>query len=93
MLDIKGRPVRTNDVILFNEDQVRQVLWWGEGVVGLSESTFPNPKEWHLQDTGVDLDHLSVKTLTGAFTRLRTKPPTCLTEWPKSSRRESTFEE
>jgi len=83
MLDIKGRPVRTNDVILFNEDQVRQVLWWGEGVVGLSESTFPNPKEWQLQDTGVDLDHLSVKILTGALTRLRTKPPTCLTEWPK----------
>ena len=82
-LDIKGRPVPTDELILVTEEQIRKVLQWGAGVVGIAESTFPHPQEWRLEDTGVDLDKLSVKILTGALTRLRTLPPTCLTKWPE----------
>lgn len=69
-LDIKGRPKKTEELILVTQDNLRKVLWWGLGIVGIAESTFPHPREWQLDDTGVDMDKLTVKILTGALTRL-----------------------
>ena len=82
-LDIKGRPQITDNLEFLQVDRVRRVLYWGSGVVGIAESTFPHPKEWRLGDLAEDLDKLTVKALTGALTRLRTKSPTCLTKWPE----------
>ena len=63
--------MKANELLLVTQDQLQNVLWWGSEIVGIAESTFPHQREWQLDDTGVDLDELTVKVLTRALVRIR----------------------
>jgi hypothetical protein len=63
--------------------RLRNVLWWGGGIVGIAESTFPHPTGWTIPGTDCPLDKLSVKKLTHAFTLPHHTDPTCKTAWEK----------
>ena len=50
-------------------------------MAGIAESFFPCPQEWRLGDIDKPLDKVTVKDLTGAFTRAVAKPPSCFKKW------------
>ena len=83
-LSTKGCPIPTGESIHIHSSNIRDALWWGEGIVGIAESTFPHPEGWTVQGTDCPIDKLSVKRLTAAF-RL-TAPftePTCKATWTR----------
>ena len=80
-LNVKGVPTPTGEVQLIVEDDVRKVLRWGKGIVGIAESSFPEPREWRLGTNDTDLDKLAVRDLTTVFTRSITSQPSCIKAW------------
>ena len=80
-LSVKGIPSPTKESIYFREEEVRSVLYWNGGVVGIAESTFPYPKEWRLGDIDKHIDKIRVGDLTAAFTRKLVEQPTCIKTW------------
>jgi len=80
-LSIKGYPSPTPERIYFEDSEVREVQWWKGGVMGIAESSFPNPKEWRYGDIDKTLDRITVKDLTGAFTRIDSAIPSCIKKW------------
>jgi hypothetical protein len=81
VLNVKGRPEPTKRTLLTTGFEIRRVIKWGEGVAGIAESFFPCPQEWRLGDIDKPLDKVTVKDLTGAFTRAEAKPPSCFKKW------------
>ena len=83
-LSPRGRPVRTGARRgLDSSDLVREVVWWGDGVLGVAEATYPHPQGWTVEGASGSptLDQLTVRTLTKVFRRQREKPPTCMAAW------------
>ena len=67
----------------------KQVMWWGGGVKGVAEYSYPHPKGWTFQEVegAIPLDKLTVKQLTAALGRRYLEEPRCVENWhdPKSS--------
>ena len=80
------RPEPTKRTLLTTGFEIRRVIKWGEGVAGIAESFFPCPQEWRLGDIDKPLDKITVRDLTGAFTRAVAKPPSCFKNGRVNSR-------
>jgi len=84
-LDPRGRPVPTGE----NLGWIPQgggphiPLWWGRGIRGRAEFTYPHPKGWTFAelDSNTQLDEVNVRQLTGAFAQRFKVTPTCITTW------------
>ena len=64
-------------------DDIRSIVRWGGGVLGIAESTFPHPKEWRLSGIDAPLDEITVKMITKALTARHVKEPSCIEAWKK----------
>ena len=85
-LSPRGRPAPTGEVLeLEDDDVVRDVVWWGEGISGIAELTYPHPSGWTVvgADDSPPLDKLTVKVLTAVYRRAAEKVPTCRSAWEK----------
>ena len=85
-LSPRGRPVATGEVLeLESSDLVREVVWWGEGVLGVAELTYPHPQGWTVEGAwdAPSLDKLNVRTLTAVFRRKIDGEPTCKAAWSR----------
>ena len=82
-LTTRGKPKPTGRLVPIHKHELREVLWWGEGIVGVAERMFPHPKDWRLGDIYKPLDRILVRDLTRCFTERLTKPPNCLAAWDK----------
>ena len=67
-LDFAGRPQQTNNKHKILEGETLfSVAWWGSGIKGVAEFTFPHPEGWRLGEAQEPLNKLSVRTITGLF--------------------------
>ena len=85
-LSPRGRPTPTGEARRVQDaDLIRDVVWWGEGVMGIAELTYPHPQGWTVEGAcgAPTLDKLTVKTLTGVFRSKGEKPPACMEAWAK----------
>ena len=83
-LSPRGRPVPTGEELeLESGDLVRDVVWWGDGVLGVAELTFPHPQGWTVvgADGSPTLDKLTVNVLTAVHRRKAEKEPSCKQAW------------
>ena len=83
-LSPRGRPVATGDTIdISPNDMVSELVWWGEGVLGRAERTYPHPSGWTVEGAcgSPSLDTLSVRVLTAVFRRKVERQPTCMIAW------------
>ena len=83
-LSPRGLPVRTGvSRELDSNDLIREVVWWGNGILGIAEATYPHPKGWTVEGANGSptLDQLTVRILTNVFRRQGEKPPTCMAAW------------
>jgi hypothetical protein len=80
-LDQKGIPRVTDRRVHFHPQDVREVTWWRNGVVGVAEATFPDPQRWRLADIDKPLDKIGVRDMTRAFARQIAKEPKCKRRW------------
>ena len=48
--------------------EAREVLWWGEGIKGIAEASYPHPLGWTFEELkqGTTIDMVDVKQLTAA---------------------------
>ena len=83
-LSIRGKPTPTGVTSLIDPSELREVLRWNGGVVGIAESTFPHPEEWRLGCIDKPLDKIRVRDLTKEFTRKLVKEPSCKKAWQKT---------
>ena len=79
-LTTKGRIEETGEVRALR-GALRSVVWWGEGVMGVAEATFPHPKEWRLDGVDARLDEVTVKLMTRALNDQSRVAPSCLAAW------------
>ena len=85
-LSPRGRPVLTGEELELEEsDLIRDVAWWGGGVLGVAELTYPHPNGWTIAgaDGSPTLDRLTVNVLTAVYRRKIEKEPTCKQAWEK----------
>ena len=81
-LTTKGRPTpTTRKEYVSNTFQLRSLLWWKQGIVGIAESVFPHPTAWIVAGPDCSLDETTVKKLTFAFRHLMSATPSSLTKW------------
>ena len=80
-LDQKGIPRATEKRVHYHPQDVREVTWWREGVVGVAEATFPDPQRWRLADIDKPLDKIGVRDMTRALARQVAKEPNCKRKW------------
>ena len=57
--------------------------WWGKGITGIAEFTFPHPEGWTLGDAREPLHKLTVRALTRLFRSQDEETPTCVSSWEK----------
>jgi len=53
-LSPRGRPTPTGGEVTVSEDQgdeIKEVVWWGEGVLGVADSTYPHPRQCEVRVT------------------------------------------
>lgn len=60
-LSTKGRPISTGITRNHSNLTLRKALWWGSGIVGLADATFPHPEGWTVAGLIDTLDRLTVK--------------------------------
>ena len=80
----RGRPVATGEIIdVLPTDSVRELAWWGEGVLGIAQSTYPHPSGWTVEGASDSptLDKLTVRILTAVFRQEVERRPTCKVAW------------
>jgi len=85
-IDVMGRPfttgVTTRQGLVGN---MQAVTWWGEGVLGPTEDTFPRPTGWILDTSDgteeVDLTELTVKRAYELFLDAKAPRPMCEVNW------------
>jgi hypothetical protein len=82
-LTTKGRPKPTGMLIAIHQHELKDPLWWGDGIVGIKERMFPHPTEWRLGDISKPLDKIEIKDLTRTLTEGIAKAPNCLAAWDK----------
>ena len=83
-LSPRGRPIKTGETReLDSDDLTREVVWWGDGVLGIAEATYPHPQGWTIEGAqdSPTLDKLTVRVLTAVFRRAKEKPPSCVAAW------------
>ena len=83
-LSPRGRPIRTGESReVDSDDLVREVVWWGDGVLGIAEATYPHPQGWTVEGASDSptLDQLTVRILTAVFRRQGERLPTCIEAW------------
>ena len=70
-LNTKGAPVyKGKNKLVWPGDLRRVVYYWGGGVKGIAESTFPHPEEWRYGAIDKHLDQVTVvRDLTREYTR------------------------
>jgi hypothetical protein len=83
-LDPKGRPIPTPLAPCpCPHNLARPLLYWGDGILGVAETTYPHPKGWtflELYDS-TPLHKVTVKHLTRAFREKVYEPPNCQRVW------------
>ena len=79
----KGKLVPTSTTHYIHPSEVRSVLRWGGGIVGIADSFFPHPRAWTIAGTNCDLAHLTVRKLTQAFMHGFQPKPSCKLAWEK----------
>ena len=62
--------------------------WWGNGIVGIAEATYPNPAGFVLEGTRITLDKLRIRDLTVALRERRARAPACEAKWEEVLGRE-----
>ena len=62
------------------------MLWWGEGIRGIADASYPHPMGWTFSELrdGVTLDRMTVKQLTAAFRLEYEGQPNCIEYWAKA---------
>ena len=83
-LSPRGRPIKTGEVRdVGSNDLLREVAWWGDGILGIAEATYPHPQGWTVVGAydSPTLDELTVRILTAVFRRQGEKPPSCIEAW------------
>jgi len=83
ILDPLGIPTRTDDNLGWTTTEGKEPLWWGKGVKGDAEFSYPHPKGWTLAQLhdSTPLDSLDVSTLTKALAQHRRTTPSCIQAW------------
>ncbi len=80
-LSPKGRPIQRDETWAVMPEELHPVIWWGNGIMGVAEATFPHPKEWRLGDIDKPLDKITVSDLSRAFARKVSAVPSCKKAW------------
>ena len=83
-LDQQGRPLlHTLDRHDCSHNNVRKLLRWNGGAIGVAELSYPHPEGWTLDELGspIPLDRLRIRHLTLAFRNVVTIHPTCRSTW------------
>jgi len=77
----KGKERKTDEEVVIDPDNLREIVRWKGTVMGIAEMSFPHPSEWRL--TGIDkpLDKIRVKDLTRAYAEQHHVDPSCLAAW------------
>ena len=82
-LSPRGFPITTGETQKIYITEIRKVATWKGGILGPVEYSYPNPKEWTLENIPgrKQLDQITVKDITLA---LKThKEPGCKASWEK----------
>jgi hypothetical protein len=81
-LSTRGVPRPTNVKYKVNPRlESMPTVSWGGGIVGPAEFTYPHPKGWTFNNSGIPLDELTVKTITNIYTSMKQVPPSCIAAW------------
>lgn len=75
----RGEPVKHLKTLNVTPYELLPVRWWGDGIMGPAEQSYPNPRGWTIGDT--TLDRMTIKILTQAFARKLYAPPACQAKW------------
>ena len=82
----RGSPTATGERKKCYHSRMRRLLYWGSGVSGIAEVTYPHPKGWTYAelDSPIPLDYIKVRDLTRAFRNRFVLPPSCCAGWERS---------
>jgi len=82
-LTTQGRITPSSVKHCIRPHRIREVLFWGRGVVGIADATFPHPEGWTVRGSNCDLTSITVKLLTAAFRYNLHTVPSCVAAWEK----------